>query len=95
MSRKARLAWGKTLGENVKCKERDRLQRNYHQAGELAEAARERLRKQMATSSREEFRALQRAAEDADRNLKEARRPLEQHIREHHCKSANAVSVRG
>jgi hypothetical protein len=80
--------------KTVKCKERDQLQRSYHRAEKLADTARERLRKKMGTSSREEFRTLQLAAEQAERELKDARRSLDQHIREHHCKAANAVSVR-
>lgn len=70
------------------CQERNHLSQEHFDAGVVFDAARQALQARIGVSSKEEFLALDQAAERAWANLQNARQALDNHIRNHGCENA-------
>jgi hypothetical protein len=69
----------------MSCQERDLLQKEHAEAGAAFDAARKALQSRIGVSPRNEFLALDQAAERAWANLQHAHQALDEHLREHGC----------
>ena len=78
-------------GKSMQCKDRKNLEQTYCAAETALEAAREELRARIATTPKEEFLALNQAADLAHKNHQQARNALHRHIREHGCAVASSA----
>jgi len=67
------------------CEERARLDAGYQRAKNAFDTARTAIRQKVGTSSKSEFLTLDRAADVAWDQLRDAVRELATHIREHGC----------
>jgi hypothetical protein len=67
------------------CAEKTRLVAEYEEATSVFSQAVKELRRKIGTSSKEEYKRLERISSEARVKAEQARLALEQHISAHHC----------
>lgn len=76
----------------MSCEERARLKEEHSHAKARYDAARETLDSRMGVSSRDEFRRLTHAIDEAWVALERARSLLDRHVKEHGCEQSREAS---